>query len=89
MAEWLRPLTSADHLSLISPLWAAPAAEWLRPLTSADHLSMISPPHTGVRASHGAQFTCGTIQVQLAGVSGGFSSGFRFLKFGVKGYTIH
>ena len=54
-------------------------AEWLRSLTSVlliiralDH-SIISP--LWVRASLGAEFTCGTSQVLLAGVSGGFSPG--------------
>ena len=31
-----------------------------------------------VRASHGAEFTCGTSQVLLAGVSGGFPLVLRF-----------
>ena len=31
-----------------------------------------------VRASHGAEFTCGTSQVRLAGVSGGFPLVLRF-----------
>ena len=54
---------------------AAPVAEWLRSLTSVlalDH-SIISP--LWVRAWHGARVTCGTSQVLLAGVSGGFSPG--------------
>ena len=40
--------------------------------SALDH-SIISP--LLVRASHGAEFTCGTSQVLLAGVSGVFSSG--------------
>ena len=40
--------------------------------SALDH-SIISP--LLVRASHGAEFTCGTSQVLLAGVSGGFSPG--------------
>ena len=41
-------------------------------LVALDH-SIISP--LWVRASHGARVTCGTSQVLLAGVSGGFSPG--------------
>ena len=44
-------------------------AEWLRSLTSVLLIPLL------VRASHGAEFTCGTSQVLLAGVSGGFSPG--------------
>ena len=40
--------------------------------SALDH-SIISP--LWVRASHGARVTCGTSQVLLAGVSGGFSPG--------------
>ena len=40
--------------------------------SALDH-SIISP--LLVRASHGTEFTCGTSQVLLAGVSGGFSPG--------------
>ena len=40
---------------------------------SALNHSIISP--LWVRASHGARVTCGTSQVLLAGVSGGFSPG--------------
>ena len=41
-------------------------------ISALDH-SFISP--LWVRASLGAEFTCGTSQVLLAGVSGGFSPG--------------
>ena len=44
-------------------------AEWF----SAFDYSIITS--VWVRASHGAQFTCGTSQVLFAGVSGGFSPG--------------
>ena len=40
--------------------------------SALDH--SIIPPLL-VRASHGTEFTCGTSQVLLAGVSGGFSPG--------------
>ena len=59
---------------IVSTVRAAPVAEWLRSLTSV--LLIIRSSHPcGFRASLGARVTCGTSQVLLAGVSGGFSPG--------------
>ena len=58
-------------------LMAAPVAEWLRSLTSV--LLIIRSSHRyGFAPRTGHEFICETSHVLLAGVSGGFSPGFRF-----------
>ena len=43
--------------------------------SALDHSIIRSSHRCGFRASLGAEFTCGTSQVLLAGVPGGFSPG--------------